>query len=268
MSNGREFNASSVEEAVKKAAVEFGLASEQIEYEIVDRGSEGFLGIGARDARITVTAPETSERNEALQIEEPSFHPQDETPLELPAEESDEDTESVFFGEETPEQDAPDSSPDPESSTPENTLQEIKNLTESFVLAMGFQSQVDVYDAGEFIAADIASDHTALLIGQKGETLESLQHLINCAAYQQEIFSKRVVLDSEGYRQRRIEAIQGMAHRSARRAVKEGQDSQLPPMTSPERRVVHLYLENDENVTTYSEGSGDQRRVVISPANQ
>lgn len=132
---------------------------------------------------------------------------------------------------------------------------------------MGLQSRVDVYDTGDYIASDVTSDHTALLIGQKGETLDSLQHLINCASHQQKSFSRRIVLDSEGYRQRRIEAIQGMAHRSARRAVREGQDSKLPPMPSTERRIVHLYLEADESVTTYSEGDGDKRRVVVSPAN-
>jgi spoIIIJ-associated protein len=73
------------------------------------------------------------------------------------------------------------------------------------------------------------------------------------------------VLDAEGYRQRRVEAIQGIAHRTARRAVRERRSLELPPMSPAERRIVHLYLQDNPNVTTASEGTGNNRRVKISP---
>ncbi len=77
---------------------------------------------------------------------------------------------------------------------------------------------------------------------------------------------KRIVLDAEGYRQRRVEAVQGLAHRTARRAVREGRTVDLPPMNPSERRVVHLYLQDNPKVTTASEGNGENRKVRISPA--
>jgi spoIIIJ-associated protein len=112
---------------------------------------------------------------------------------------------------------------------------------------------------------DVASDNTALFIGQKGETIDALQYLVNSAVYRKRPFVKRIILDAEGYRQRRVEAIQGIAHRTARRAVRERRPVELPPMTPSERRIVHLFLKDNPQVTTASEGAGANRRVRISP---
>jgi spoIIIJ-associated protein len=133
------------------------------------------------------------------------------------------------------------------------------------VKAMGFEARIDVYDADGFIAVDVAPDNTALFIGQKGETIDALQYLLNAAIYRKRPFVKRIILDAEGYRQRRVEAIQGIAHRTARRAVRERRTVELPPMSPAERRIVHLFLRDNPKVTTASEGSGDNRRVRISP---
>jgi len=123
-----------------------------------------------------------------------------------------------------------------------------------------------VYDASGFIAVDVASDSTALFIGQKGETIDALQYLMNAAVYRNRPFVKRIVLDAEGYRQRRTEAIQGIAHRTARKAIREGRTMELPPMSPAERRVVHIFLRDNPMVTTASEGTGENRRVKIIPA--
>lgn len=264
MTNEKEFNASSVQEAVERAASEFGVYANDLKYEILDQGSEGFLGIGARDVRILASISEPVDNIASAPPSEESAHPPAEPEhfADSPGDGTTEDSEDELN---IPDDD---SSSGDESKVPEEELEEIKTITESFVSAMGFQSRIDVYETEDAIAADIVSDHTALLIGQKGETLDSLQHLVNCAAHQQRTLTKRVALDSEGYRQRRIEAIQGMAHRAARRAMREGQSAGLPPMPPTERRIVHVYLENDENVTTYSEGSGDHRKVVVAPADQ
>jgi spoIIIJ-associated protein len=145
-------------------------------------------------------------------------------------------------------------------------LSEVREMVTSVVEAMGFEARVDVYDADGFVAVDVASDSTALFIGQKGETIDAIQYLVNAAVYRQRPFVKRIVLDAEGYRQRRVEAIQGIAHRTARRALRERRPVELPPMSPAERRVVHIFLKDNPRVTTASEGSGENRRVKISPA--
>jgi spoIIIJ-associated protein len=253
MTQTREFNAATVEEAVEKASASLGLSAKDLSYEVVDAGTDGFLGIGARDARIVVEVPEGADPPDAVppdpgeapaeEAEEPAAT---ETPLEL----------SGVYREGS----------DPENvAVPQELLDEVRSLAATIVDAMGFEARIDVYDAGSFIAVDVASDNTALFIGQKGETIDALQYLVNAAVYRKRPFVKRVILDAEGYRQRRVEAIQGIAHRTARRAIRERRTVELPPMSPSERRVVHMFLKDNPKVTTASEGSGDNRRVRISP---
>ena len=251
MTQTREFNGATVEEAIEKASAVIGQPAEDLSYEVVDAGSDGFLGIGARDARILVEVP----GNVRLEVEE--VEPADESYVEPAGSDAPAPLElSEVLGE----------APEAENvAVPEELLDEIRSLVTTVVEAMGFESRIDVYDAGSFIAVDVASDNTALFIGQKGETIDALQYLVNSALYRKRPFVKRIVLDAEGYRQRRVEAIQGIAHRTARRAVRERRSVELPPMNPSERRIVHIFLKDNPKVTTASEGTGDNRRVRISP---
>jgi spoIIIJ-associated protein len=265
MTDSREFYASTVDEAVEKAALELGLSSAEISYRVLDEGNSGFLGIGARDARIIVEAQALHKSGE--EVESPETTPVVNVAVDVPASEPSDDAGDS--GSSTQSEVYRESSESQQVEAPEELLDEIRTLVSSVLDAMGFEARVEVYDAGGFIAADVATDNTALFIGQKGETIDALQYLINVAAFRERrFFFKRVVLDAEGYRQRRVEAIQGMAHRTARRAVRERRTVEMPPMNSSERRVVHLFLSDNPSVTTESEGTGDNRRVKVSPTNE
>jgi spoIIIJ-associated protein len=255
-----EFYASTIEEAVEKAALELGLSSEEVSYRVLDEGNSGFLGIGARDARIIVlaSAPHASGEDE-LPESTPAENVVVDEPEPEPSESAGSSTLSEVYGEQSESE---------QVEAPQELLDEIRALVSSVLDAMGFEARIEVYDAGGFIAADVAPDNTALFIGQKGETIDALQYLVNVSAFRDRPFFKRIVLDAEGYRQRRVEAIQGMAHRTARRAVRERRTVEMPPMNSSERRVVHLFLSENPGVTTESEGSGDNRRVKVSPITQ
>ena len=266
MTRDREFYASTVDEAVAKAAAVLGVDANEMSFKVLDEGNTGFLGIGARDARIVV---------EAKHFQQDDTEQEPETPAATPAP-SYEDRES--YESTPPAQETAYILPASSSSTPgdvppaeeqvaapEDLLEEVRHLISQVLTAMGFQAGVDVYDADGFIAADVTPDNTALFIGQKGETIDALQYLVNVSVYKERDFVKRIVLDAEGYRQRRVEALQGMAHRTARRAVREHRAVELPPMNSSERRVVHLFLQDNPGVTTQSEGSGDNRRVKVLP---
>jgi spoIIIJ-associated protein len=255
-----EFYASTIEEAVEKAALELGLSSEEVSYRVLDEGNSGFLGIGARDARIMVqtSAPHASGEDEPPKTTPAENVVVDELEPE-PSENAGSSTLSEVYGKQSESE---------QVEAPQELLDEIRALVSSVLDAMGFEARVEVYDAGGFIAADVAPDNTALFIGQKGETIDALQYLVNVSAFRDRPFFKRIVLDAEGYRQRRVEAIQGMAHRTARRAVRERRTVEMPPMNSSERRVVHLFLSENPGVTTKSEGSGDNRRVKVSPTTQ
>lgn len=259
MMEKREFHADSLEAAVDKAASELGVATADLEYVVLDEGNAGFLGIGARDARIQVAGAAVDDAPEPDDIE-----PVEETAAvevePAPAEEADTATRAavpeVFADEEIEER----------VEVPQEVVDEAGELVSSLLDAMGFESRIDVYDAGGFVAVDVAPDNTALFIGQKGETIDALQYLVNASINKRRSSRTRIILDAEGYRQRRVEAIQGMAHRTARRAMRESRAVEMPPMNPAERRVVHLFLQENPNVTTNSQGTGDDRRVRISPA--
>jgi spoIIIJ-associated protein len=149
---------------------------------------------------------------------------------------------------------------------PEDVVLAVDEVATALVDAMGIDATIDAHDAGDAIAVDVVTKETVLFIRPEGaRTIDAIQYLLNVVVYKNRPFAKRIVVDSEGYRQRRIEAIQGMAHRTARRAVRESRPLSLPPMPAAERRVVHLFLKENPKVTTSSEGKEAGRKVVINP---
>lgn len=254
MSERLEFYAATVEEAIDKASNTLNLDRDQLRFEVLDQGSSGFLGIGARDARIVIE--HTGGRVDVPAPEVANAHPQ-------PVAEEQDATPPVLAPTETSrpaEEDEPTG-----AEVPDDLIVAIDEFAISLINAMGIDATVDVYDSGDAISVDVATEETGLFIGQKGETIDAIQYLLNVATYKNRPFSKRIVVDSEGYRQRRVEAIQGMAHRTARRALREKRPLSLPPMSPAERRVIHLFLKENPDVTTSSEGEEENRRVVVNP---
>jgi spoIIIJ-associated protein len=253
MNEKQEFYAATVEDAIEKASADLGIPRDKLGFQVLDQGSTGFLGIGTRDARILVEHSEILANVEALADED--VLPQ--VPVEDNSVESEDQRETVQPVE-----------PNETAATedvPEDLIVGVDEFMTALVDSMGLDATVDAYDAGDVIAVDVATRETGLFIGQKGETIDAVQYLVNVAVYKNRPFIKRIVVDSEGYRQRRVEAIQGMAHRTARRALREKRPLELPPMSAAERRVVHLFLKDNPNVTTSSEGKEEERRVVVSP---
>ena len=253
----QEFYAESVQEAVNKAAKSLDISPEQVDYTVLDEGSSGFLGIGTRDARISVAVPGPTSEHVTVSPESSeegvgsSTEPQIEDRVHLPVESMAAVSERSDLV--------------PSEEAPEELIVAVDGFATELLDKMGFDATVDAYDAGEVIKVDIATKETGLLIGQKGETIDSIQYLLNVAVYKDRPFIKRIIVDTEGYRQRRVEALQGMAHRIARRVQREMRPINLPPMAASERRVVHLYLKENPNVSTSSEGGEEDRHVVISP---
>ncbi len=202
MSDRREFFAQTVEEAVAKASATLGVARDRLDFEVLDRGSSGFLGIGARDARIVIGPASQTTRPVAVEGETSSVSSDQEEILLA--------EDSTGSGENSPAEEpakAPHTGGDPVPAASEASYELIVAVDEfmtSLIDAMGFDATVDAYDAGDSIIVDVAIKETGLFIGQKGETIDAIQYLANVVIYKNRPFLKKLVVDAEGYRQRRI----------------------------------------------------------------
>jgi spoIIIJ-associated protein len=133
---------------------------------------------------------------------------------------------------------------------------------------LGATGQVDARpgdDPGS-IVLEIAGDSSGLLIGRRGATLDALEYLVNRIVSRDEVVAGRITIDVEHYRQRRQEYLDSLARRLADKAKQTGRVVTLNPMSPRDRRIVHLSLQNDGQVTTRSQGDGYYRRVLILPA--
>jgi len=131
---------------------------------------------------------------------------------------------------------------------------------------MGIDARVTVRETDEGITLNIDGDRGEIIIGKRGQTLDALQYITNRYFQRDQSQKTRVVLDCEGYRRKREQIITRMAQNIARRVKRTGKPIAAQPMDSSERRLFHLALKSDRDLSTESHGEGDKRRVVVYPA--
>ena len=143
------------------------------------------------------------------------------------------------------------------SSAPETILKEILSR-------MGIEAEVesDLVDGSTHL--NIATESPALLIGKHGQTLDAIERLLNCIINKASLVKKRVFVDTEGYRARREERLVEMARQVAEKVKYTDREVVLAPMSARDRRVIHVALKEDDVVSTYSQGEGEMRRVVVT----
>lgn len=152
----------------------------------------------------------------------------------------------------------------------ENTEQTIKRMVEEVMTQMGFEAEVEIKKmAGEDkeeIVYNIKTTESSFLIGQYGTNLQSLQHIARLIARKKTDEKANFTLDVNSYRQEKNESIIRMAKDMAREAMLERRSVILRPMSPYERRIVHMELSKNDQIKTESTGEGENRRVVIKPA--
>ena len=129
------------------------------------------------------------------------------------------------------------------------------------------EAVVDIQEQADSLVVNITVDEkdSGVLIGYHGEKIDALQLVINLICNQNSVVYTPVQVDINGYRSRRKVALEDLADKAATKAVESGREILLPHLPSHERRIIHLYLENRTDVTTYSEGEADLRRLVVRP---
>jgi spoIIIJ-associated protein len=259
----------SVEEAIQKALDELGLEEDEVEIEVLSEGSKGVLGLGAEDARVRVTSlPYEDEYDEGDYDEAEADEDAEELEIAPPGNRRFEAEPVGVSRRAAPPVEAPrvrrfDEAAQPYAEIAHQTLSELLTL-------MDIPSEVSL-DAAEMdedlpsIELSVSGEYMGILIGRHGDTLSALQFLLGLLVSRKAQRRVRVVVDVEGYRERRARMLRDMAMRAAERAQRYRQPIFLDPMIPSERRIVHLALVNHPYVGTHSIGEGDSRRVVVSP---
>lgn len=139
------------------------------------------------------------------------------------------------------------------------------NFLRETIDKMGVAASVEKEEREEGLYFNITGKEIGVLIGKRGQTLDSLQYLVNLVANKQSESYLRIHLDAEGYRGRRKEALEVLAHRLAKKSLRTKQEVRLEPMNAHERKIIHTALQNDSSVKTYSDGQEPNRRIVIAP---
>lgn len=199
-----EISAKNVDDAITQATVQLGITSDQLEYEVLDKGSTGFLGIGSKNAVIKARK---------------------------------------------------------KFSIDENVVEFLSSIFDA--MKMEVEILVAVNEEEHIIEVELKGDDMGILIGKRGQTLDSLQYLTNLAINKHSDEYYKVKIDTEDYRKRRKETLENLAKNIAYKVKRTKRPVSLEPMNPFERRIIHSALQNDRYVTTHSEGDEPYRHVVV-----
>ena len=271
-------SAKTLDDAIKEALIQLGVTSDHLDYEVIEKGSAGFLGIGMKQAVIK------ARRKQEEPVEEPVVEEVEEKPVKKEVKEFKEEKKDFhkkefhkkehvkkdnfkkeapkkeFVKKEVPKREvelAP-----VEDATKEACVKFVKD-----VLAAMDMNDVEVKaEIDEEGALSITMDgkNMGILIGKRGQTLDSLQYLTNRVANKMQDGYVRVKLDTEDYRRRRKQTLENLAKNIASKVKRTRRSVSLEPMNPYERRIIHSALQSDSAVSTHSEGEEPYRRVVVT----
>ncbi|MCL1862870.1 MAG: protein jag [Defluviitaleaceae bacterium] len=143
--------------------------------------------------------------------------------------------------------------------------QAVKNFIREITLAMGLNVKMEVNQRDKHLYVNLTGENMGILIGKRGQTLDALQYITNLAVGRYGDLQMGVVIDTENYRRRRRDTLEGLSRTIARKVKEKRQNVKLEPMTRFERHVIHTILQHDKQVRTFSEGNEPFRYVVIAP---
>jgi spoIIIJ-associated protein len=267
MNGSIRVSAKTVDDAITEAMIQLGVTSDRLEYEVIEKGSSGFLGIGMKQAVIEArrkpeSEPEVVEKEPFAPVEEIREEKAEEIAEQVKAEVK-EEAPVVEKQEERPAEE-PKKARELAEVQPQ-TVEAVKTFLADTMKAMNMEVEIEIsIDEDGALCADLRGEHMGILIGKRGQTLDSLQYLANRVANKHQDGYVRVKLDTENYRARREETLKHLAKNIAHKVKRNRRPVALEPMNPYERRIIHSALQSDPYVTTHSEGEEPYRKVVIT----
>ena len=278
MNGSIRVSAKTVEDAITEASIQLGITSDKLEYEVIEKGSAGFLGIGMKQAVIEARR-KVDEKQETEIVEEVKKEIQQVAAEEVKAEEKIvEEVKAEIEHDEKPKQttekvekkeeiknDAPVKREVELAEVTDETKEAVSTFLKDTLKAMGMEVEIamDIDEDGS-LSINMSGPNMGILIGKRGQTLDSLQYLANRVANKHQSGYVRVKLDTENYRARREETLKHLAKNIAHKVKRNRRPVALEPMNPYERRIIHSALQNDPYVTTHSEGEEPYRKVVVT----
>lgn len=273
-----EIIAPTVEEAIRQGLDQLGLTADAVSVEVLDSGSKGLFGLGGRQVRVrlSVNPPPQAEPP----VPQPSATPRQAKPAPAKKGESKprlkEAKPQVEKKAQEPKPEpkpkpVPVSAPQPVEGGHDIVLNTAEEVVSKLIFLMGLTAQVSAHydetDNGDHrtIQVDVRGEDLSALIGRRAETLAAFQQVASLIVGKQTQQWVQVVVDVEGYRARREKQIRQLANRMADQVTKTGRKVTMEPMTSSERRIVHIELRGHPAVKTESTGDDPYRKVVILP---
>ena len=278
----KEFSAKTVDEAITKACLDFETSSENLEIQVLFEGSSGFLGFGAKPARINVRRKEVSLPEEPVMEEAVPVKEERKEALKEERKEAKKEFKSEPRREpkREPKKDARKAEAFKEDVKPQHEERKVVERTEEEITAV--KADAEKFLSGVFKAMELEveikmeyksaegnleieflGEDMGILIGKRGQTLDSLQYLTSLVVNKGRQGYIRVKLDTEDYRNRRKETLENLAKSIAYKVRKTRKPVSLEPMNPYERRIIHSALQGNRYVETYSEGNEPYRHVVV-----
>lgn len=241
-----EVTANSVEAAIDKGLAELNARPGEVVVEVLEEPNTGLFGFGAKEARVRLVLIGNRSKEESEPVDYVSREPAEPRSSEpitgLPDDELDED---ALVG---------------------------RQVLQDLLERMGVEARIAVQraeddDEGEdpHWMLNISGDRVNRLIGRRGETLSSLQHIVRLICSRRLERRANIIVDAGGYKSGRSKRLRGLANRMAKQAVQQGRTITLEPMHPNERRIIHLTLRGRNDVMTQSVGEGRGRKVTIVP---
>jgi spoIIIJ-associated protein len=293
---GIEIEGKSIDDAIEKACSAFHVPREKLNIEIIAAGNPGFLGLGAKRAKIRAgllsidmtlddvfpwmetPTPVRTEKSAAPALEgnrariravdngaksaapvpkgRPAVHPTVTGPAAITK--TPEPVKQRVTARLNP---APAADHDGEQAA-----EKARRLLEGILTRMQISSPVDVEETEEAIILNIRGDGSGLLIGKRGQNLDAIQYIVSKAVHHSANGHKMIVIDTEEYRKRREESLVALAMKLGEKVKKTKKPVTVGHMNAHDRRVIHMAMQDDETLTTKSRGEGEYRKIVILPA--
>lgn len=255
-------SAKTLDDAITEALIQLGVTSDQLEYEVIEKGSAGFLGIGMKQAVIKARR-KVVEEPEAEIVEDVKSEPavmKKEEPKTVKKEIAKKETIKKETVKKEPAKKEADL-----AKVESQTIEACEKFIYDVLKAMDMTDVkvTSVVDEEGALSIDMEGSNMGILIGKRGQTLDSLQYLTNRVANKMQEGYVRVKLDTEDYRRRRKETLENLAKNIASKVKRTRRTVSLEPMNPYERRIIHAALQDDRYVVTKSEGEDPFRHVVV-----